>query len=147
MIKALSVPKTGVKTESGSRSQKLAKSYRLLTQKDFQFRPFSKFRTVHFQFIYTSCGRGRVGISISKKVLKTAVARNRIKRLIREVFRKNRRRQMKVDFNVIGLPALTKDWQLLMFQNMEEEFGSFIKKAGDQGVSDCPGILKGNDEN
>lgn len=34
--------------------------------------------------------RLQTGISVPKKLVKTAVARNRIKRLIREVFRKNK---------------------------------------------------------
>ncbi|HWE36125.1 MAG TPA: ribonuclease P protein component [Isosphaeraceae bacterium] len=35
-------------------------------------------------------GHARLGLSVSKKKLKTAVARNRFKRLVREAFRRNK---------------------------------------------------------
>lgn len=38
----------------------------------------------------TDAGRARLGITVTKKVSSTAVGRNRVKRVVREVFRKNR---------------------------------------------------------
>lgn len=47
-----------------------------------------KFHTQHFLLFSLAGGRGRVGITISKKV-GNAVTRNRIKRLVREFVRQN----------------------------------------------------------
>jgi putative membrane protein insertion efficiency factor/ribonuclease P protein component len=63
------------------------KSARLRKSRDFQFRPYKRFHAEFFNFLYTSKGQGRLGISVSKKVLKRATSRNRVRRLLKEVFR------------------------------------------------------------
>ena len=48
--------------------------------------------TTHFQsqFRPTECGEPRLGMAVSRRVSKNAVARNRIRRLVRESFRHRR---------------------------------------------------------
>jgi ribonuclease P protein component len=50
-----------------------------------------------------------------------AVARNRVRRLIREVFRKNRGLFEAVDVNVLGQEELTKRWKTLTYLEVEEQ--------------------------
>ena len=52
-------------------------------------------------------GRGRFAIAVPKRILKLAVHRNQVKRLIREEFRQNRLRASPVDFLVTlrGVPG------------------------------------------
>jgi ribonuclease P protein component len=72
-------------------------------------------------FILGLEGKGRLGISISKKVLSSAVARNRIKRLIRETFRKNAKLFPKTDLNIIGRDNLSKEWKLLDYSDVQKQ--------------------------
>jgi ribonuclease P protein component len=48
------------------------------------------------------CDQARLGLALSKKRIKTAVARNRLKRLIRESFRRHRHELPSIDIIVIG---------------------------------------------
>lgn len=72
--------------------EQFPKGKRLLTRLDYS-RVFSKSKRIqnkHFTLLvhYTSPDKpARLGLVVSKKVDKTAVQRNRIKRLIRESFR------------------------------------------------------------
>ena len=73
----------------------------------------------------STAGRPRLGLAVSRKVSKRAVARNRIKRVVRESFRLRRTRLPAVDVLVIARssaagtpnPALRADiegaWQKL----------------------------------
>ncbi|WP_455365382.1 ribonuclease P protein component [Kaarinaea lacus] len=47
-------------------------------------------------------GQPRLGLALSKKRIKTAVARNRLKRLIRESFRRHQHELPNIDVVVIG---------------------------------------------
>ena len=82
--------------------QDFPKSARLLKSKDFFFRPCQRFQTEHFRFFFSENGQGRLGVSLSKKVMKRAVARNRVKRLLREVFRAQRAHLRGIDLHVVG---------------------------------------------
>ena len=104
-------------------------------------------------FILGLEGKGRLGISISKKVLSSAVARNRIKRLIRETFRKNAKLFPKTDLNIIGRDNLSKEWKLLDYSDVQKQLISAarfveenkkseqaLKKLAANGGSFCSGI-------
>jgi ribonuclease P protein component len=52
--------------------------------------------------VRNDCGHPRLGLAISKKRIKTAVARNRLKRLIRESFRQHKNELANVDIVVLG---------------------------------------------
>lgn len=98
------------------------KSARLLKPADFRFRSYRRFDTPLFKFLYSSDGTGRMGISISKKVLRRATARNRIRRLLKETFRHHRSALNNSDVHVIGLPGLTKVWRDLSREDINGVF-------------------------
>lgn len=50
-------------------------------------------------------GQARLGLAVSRKVSKRAVARNRIKRIVRESFRSRRAELPALDVLVIARPA------------------------------------------
>ena len=104
----------------------LPKSARLRKSRDFRFRPFRRFRTQNFTFIFTSEGKGRVGISLSRKVLRRAVARNRVRRLVKEAFRLHRGEWMSYDIHVIGQPPLASQWESLRRQDLERELEGVV---------------------
>jgi len=68
------------------------KSHRLLkkTDFDFVFQNPKKITNPDFVVLYreNNCGNARLGLAISKKAIAKAHDRNRIKRVIRESFRK-----------------------------------------------------------
>ena len=82
------------------------KSSRILKREDFLrlSRPGRKIRTDHFLAI-VGAGRfanARIGITVTRKV-GHAVTRNRIRRHVREFFRKNRHRiEKNLDINIIA---------------------------------------------
>lgn len=104
------------------------KSARLRKSRDFRFYPFRRFQTEHFTFVYTTAGQGRLGISISKKVLRRATARNRVRRLLREVFRFKINELTHLDVHVIGAPPLKEAWSGLKLQDVEAQFGKLIQR-------------------
>lgn len=70
----------------------------------------------------------RLGITVSTKIDKRAVVRNRIKRLIREVFRKNQRSFQGFDIVVIA----RKNASHLSYKEAEREIiGALRKKITD----------------
>ena len=86
---------------------------RLLTPEDFQNvfnNPPVKAVSNEFTFLAKPNERGypRMGVTISKKVAKRAVDRNRIKRIIRETFRLKQHKLPGFDIIVIAKPGVTK---------------------------------------
>jgi ribonuclease P protein component len=110
------------------RSQKLSKASRLKKKKDFKFLKFKRFKTDLFIFVFNLEGRGRLGVSLSKKVLKSSVARNRVRRLLREVFRKNIEAFDGVDINVLGASALSQSWKELTYSDVEKRLQSLSQQ-------------------
>ncbi|WP_455221057.1 ribonuclease P protein component [Kaarinaea lacus] len=51
---------------------------------------------------YNDCDQARLGLALSKKRIKNAVARNRLKRLIRESFRRHQHELPNIDIVVLG---------------------------------------------
>lgn len=109
------------KPKDVSRPQKLRKSSRLKKKSDFRFAKFRRLKSKHFLVVLGNNGKGRLGISLSKRILKSAVARNRVRRLLREVFRKNLESFDGFDVNVLGQLELSKNWKTLSYSEVEQE--------------------------
>ncbi|MCB0418015.1 MAG: ribonuclease P protein component [Bdellovibrionaceae bacterium] len=110
-------------------TERFPKTARLLRTSDFSFRPFKRFETASFRIFYTTAGSGRLGLSISKRVLKNASARNRVRRLAREAFRKNRELFAGMDLNVVGRERLREAWKQLSTRDVASELSDFIAKT------------------
>jgi len=109
------------KEKASSRSQKLPKSSRLKKKSDFKFASFKRVKTKHFLLVIALNGKGRLGVSLSKRILKTSVARNRVRRLLREAFRQNPESFQGLDVNVLGLGPLTSASKTLNYLEVERE--------------------------
>lgn len=114
------------KPSSTTCDQSFPKSFRLLKKKDFSFRPYKRHDSAHFLLIYGQKGSGRLGISIAKKVLKNAAQRNRIKRLVRESFRKNRNNFESLDIHVVAKEPLKKDWDKQTLESVTKELMELV---------------------
>ncbi len=110
------------------------KSARLLKRSDFKFTDYRRTQTDCFGFVYQPNGRGRLGISISKKVLRNAAARTRIRRLLREVFRLRYHDFSGLDVHVIGLNRLHMLWREMKRADVENRFDQFLIAAGAERI-------------
>ncbi|NOX44107.1 MAG: ribonuclease P protein component [Gammaproteobacteria bacterium] len=116
-----------------SESKRLPRTIKLTQVSDFQ-RVFKQgcFKSQDKGFVVLAVknilGCGRLGITVAKKNVASSVARNRIKRLIRESFRHNKNNVKELDIVVIVrrgtdkldnqtiTAALQKHWQRLAQQ-------------------------------
>ena len=87
--------------------QNFSRRVRLLTSEDFQrvFRE-TQCKSIDDRFTLLARRNGlenpRLGLAISKRLIKTAVGRNRVKRLIRESFRLHQDQLHDLDIVVLG---------------------------------------------
>jgi ribonuclease P protein component len=101
----------------------LPKENRLKNRDDFQqvykMGKFASADGISMKFAKNNLEITRIGFSIESKYFKTAIKRNRIRRILREVFRKNiekiksgfdivvfyKRKEDKIDFSIISVEA------------------------------------------
>ncbi|HSE83239.1 MAG TPA: ribonuclease P protein component [Thermodesulfobacteriota bacterium] len=100
---------------------------RIRKSSDFKkvFEKGKKFSSEHYTIIFTpnSLGFPRLGLVVGKKRMSGAVKRNRVKRIVREVFKKN-----KPVFNSLDVLILPKKGsQALGYKKAEEEITETIK--------------------
>lgn len=109
-----------------SSSESCPKSCRVLKRREFlQIQGSDKrYHSQHFLMAYCKKTAGeeqlfpRIGITVTKKVHKLAVYRNKIKRLVREVYRKNKHLLNKnYDFVIIAKSDATE----LTYAQVEKE--------------------------
>ncbi|MEM9532050.1 MAG: ribonuclease P protein component [Pseudomonadota bacterium] len=86
---------------------------RLLRKRDYDrvFRKARRSNSAAFTVLaraQQSAGLARLGLAVSKKVDKRAVARNRLKRQARETFRRHAVRHLPVDIIVIARPRASR---------------------------------------
>ena len=98
-----------------AQNQRFLRQYRLLTPQDYQavFDAACRVSGQHLAMLAkpNQLGYSRIGFIVSKKQVCTAVARNRIKRALRESFRTQQRQFLGLDVVVIaykGLATLSK---------------------------------------
>lgn len=106
--------------------------YRLLKKKDFHS-VLEKGRFINNKFLYVKLIKNnkdscRFGIIVSKKISKKAVVRNKIKRQIREIIRKNIPfiiNQEQLDLIIIAKKEITEK----SFTQIEEDINQTLKNV------------------
>lgn len=71
----------------------------------------------------------RLGVVVAKKKIKTAVARNRIKRLVRESFRRHRQQLPGLDIVVLPRKGCEKQTNQKIYKELEQHW-QFLAKQG-----------------
>ncbi len=71
----------------------------------------------------------RIGFAIAKKQISKAVQRNRLKRIIRESFRKNQQRLPKYDMVIMVRRPILNIERLQLTRNLEKHWDSVIKQC------------------
>ena len=130
-------PKDSRKKSKSTRAVKpqgFPKSSRLLRSAEFRIPEAKRLRLDGFQLFYTPSGSGRIGISISKKVLRRANARNRVRRLLKEAFRLSELRNSSVDLHVVGLARLSEIWEQLALENLCTAFSKLAQSVSATSV-------------
>jgi ribonuclease P protein component len=64
----------------------------------------------------------RLGLAISRKVARSAVARNRIKRIVRESFRRHQSQLGGLDWVVMGRAGLTEQENVILFASLQRHW-------------------------
>lgn len=75
-------------------------------------------------------GRPRLGLAISRRSVSTAVARNRVKRVVRESFRLNRHRLGAYDIVVLARPGMARRSNDALRAGLEQDWKA-IKRCND----------------
>jgi ribonuclease P protein component len=71
---------------------------------------------------HNGLGFSRLGLAVSRRAIRRAVDRNRIKRLIRESFRLNRERLGPMDYVVLAKPGLEKQDNRRIYHTLERHW-------------------------
>lgn len=112
------------------------KNSRLLTASDYQhvFKKAIKSSDKYFTIIARK-GRGdknRLGLAISKKAVKHAVQRNRIKRVVREYFRLKQqpsKPNVNLDYVVMVRKGIERVPNELIFEALDRNFSRIFQKS------------------
>lgn len=85
-------------------------------------------RRPQISLVYTKNERGflRFGVVVSKKILKSAVGRNRIRRRVYEAIRLNLPKDVSMDYLFV---IYSKDIKDMLFHELEELICSLIKES------------------
>lgn len=114
-------------------SQEFSKEYRLLKPAHFEDVFSEATPAVSPQITalarHNTLSVSRLGITIPKKRVKKASDRNRIKRLIRESFRKRKHDLPCIDIVIIGKSGLDKLDNSQITQNLEKLWKKLIKRC------------------
>jgi ribonuclease P protein component len=112
-----------------------ARGDRLLTPEDYSWVFQRPVKSADGCFTIMSRSRGsgsaRLGLAVSKKNVRRAVDRNRIKRVIRESFRHNRQALEGLDIVVLGRRGMDKRTNRVLFDSLSKHW----KTISEQNVS------------
>jgi ribonuclease P protein component len=122
-------------TQSRSRFQR---HKRLLTASDYQ-RVFqhpqkSSGKALTVLARASGCESARLGLAIPRKKIRRAVDRNRVKRLIRESFRRHQDLLRGLDVVVIGRSDLVKKNTQEVFECLENHWRQVSERCGNRGT-------------
>ncbi|AFU99648.1 ribonuclease P protein component [Simiduia agarivorans] len=115
-------------------AQTYGKTLRLLSPGDFK-QVFDKatFRAPHQHFMLLACSNGlehpRLGLVISKKNVRHAVNRNRIKRQVREYFRLHQQELPAIDCIFLARRGLDQVDSPTLVKQLQAQFKRLSKKA------------------
>jgi ribonuclease P protein component len=106
----------------------LPKENRLKKKKDFEniFKNGKTFRSknITVKYLFNEIEDNKIGFVVSKKFSKKATERNKVKRRLREIVRKNKKQIKKgVDIILIALPSLKG----LTFEEIEKEIKNILE--------------------
>jgi ribonuclease P protein component len=109
---------------------KFNKSFRLLRASDYDFVFQKPIKINHpLASIYArpnACNHARIGLLVSKKAMKQAVARNRIKRIVRESFRAHVEQLKAYDIIYVARSSLQYADNKQVFSNLHELWAQLI---------------------
>ena len=113
--------------------KRFAKQSRLVHPLEFKRVFRSSHRSADCLFVVVACAndkeQARLGLAISKKRVKKAVERNKIKRLIRESFRKNQTQLAGLDIVVISNKALGQTSNKQISESLQNHWLILLKKC------------------
>ncbi|WP_455200444.1 ribonuclease P protein component [Kaarinaea lacus] len=110
------------------------RQYRLLQSREFQ-RVFSNTqcksadRLLILLAASNDCDHARLGLAISKKRIKTAVARNRLKRLVRDSFRRHQNEMRNIDIVVIGHASAAQASNQELFDSLNKHWKTLTARC------------------
>ncbi len=114
-------------------NKKFGRQLRLLLPSDYTFvfnkpnRSFDKFLTILAKK-NPAQNQSRLGLAVAKKSVKTAVHRNRIKRLSREFFRTNQENIAQADYVIMVRAGIDKLDNSMINQSLSKQFNYLRKK-------------------
>ena len=116
-------------------SEVFSKKKRLLSPSDFKF-VFTRTKKYSNRFFTILIRKNinqntsRLGLAISKKSIKFSVQRNRIKRIIREAFRKDMcLNDFNLDIVILAKPSISKFSNAQLKQSLQNLFSKIVKKT------------------
>lgn len=112
-----------------TKKAKLIKTDEFSSVFNFRKRIFAQFLAIHYQ--PNVLGHARLGLVVGKKIAKSAVHRNYMRRILREFFRV----QQQVINHVDLVVRVQKRFEKKDFIKIKQEFDAFILKINQRTVS------------